>query len=154
MANFISCLRSSKIQKTRAGPLDGPKPNDIARRLNALALMNMQDIASADIISDLVNDYFIIRSIGNDESDSDLCDSSDDDCEYDPELDLVLDEEVNGSVNGDSVGVDLATCVEGLEHFADVIIPRDHAGDGPEMMAKKSKQTALFRARCNSSLQN
>ena len=56
VANFIS--------------LDGP--NDIAR-LNALALMNMQDIASADIISDLVNDYFIIRPIGNDESNSDLC---------------------------------------------------------------------------------
>ena len=32
-----------------AAPMDGPKPNDIARCLNALALMNMQDIASADI---------------------------------------------------------------------------------------------------------
>ena len=52
--------------------MDGPKPNDIARCLNALALMNMQDIASADIISDLVNDYFITQPIGNDESDSDL----------------------------------------------------------------------------------
>ena len=55
-----------------AAPMDGPKPNDIARCLNALALMNMQDIASADIISDLVNDYFITQPIGNDESDSDL----------------------------------------------------------------------------------
>ena len=54
-------------------PMDGPKPNDIARCLNALALMNVQDIASADIISDLVNDYFIIRPIGNGESNSDLC---------------------------------------------------------------------------------
>ena len=52
--------------------MDGPKPNDIARCLNALALMNMQDISSADIISDLVNDYFIIRPIGNDERNSDL----------------------------------------------------------------------------------
>ena len=52
--------------------MNGPKPNDIARCLNALALMNMRDIASADIISDLVNDYFIIRPIGNDESNSDL----------------------------------------------------------------------------------
>ena len=60
--------------------MDGPKPNDIARCLNALALMNMQDIASADTISDLLNDYFITRPIGNDESDSDLCESSDDDC--------------------------------------------------------------------------
>ena len=51
--------------------MDGPQPNDIARCLNALVLMNMQDIASADIISDLVNDYFIIRPIGNDESNSD-----------------------------------------------------------------------------------
>ena len=50
-------LRNSKM----AAPMDGPKPNDIARCLNALALMNMQDIASADIISDLVNDYFITR---------------------------------------------------------------------------------------------
>ena len=52
--------------------MNGPKPNNIARCLNALALMNMRDIASADIISDLVNDYFIIRPIGNDESNSDL----------------------------------------------------------------------------------
>ena len=51
--------------------MDGPKPNNIARCLNALALMNMQDIASADTISDLVNDYFITRPIGNDENDSD-----------------------------------------------------------------------------------
>ena len=56
-----------------AAPMDGPKPSDIACCLNALALMNMQDIASADIISDLVNEYFIIRSIGNDENNSDLC---------------------------------------------------------------------------------
>ena len=54
-----------------APPMDGLKPND--RCLNALALMNMQEYASADIISDLVNDYFIIRPIGNDESNSDLC---------------------------------------------------------------------------------
>ena len=54
-----------------AALMDGPKPTDIARCLNALALMNMQDIASADIISDLVNDYFIIRPIGNNESNSD-----------------------------------------------------------------------------------
>ena len=53
--------------------MDGPKPNDIARCLNALALMNMKHIASADIISDLVNDYFIIRPIGNDDNNSDLC---------------------------------------------------------------------------------
>ena len=44
--------------------VDGPKPNIIMRCLNALALMNMQDIASADINSDLVNDYFITRPIG------------------------------------------------------------------------------------------
>ena len=73
--------------------MDGSKPNDIARCLNALALLNMQDIASADIISDLVNDYFITRPIGNDENDSDLSELSDDEC--DPELDLVLDVEVN-----------------------------------------------------------
>ena len=84
----------------------------------------------------------------------DLCEWSNDDCECDPELDLVLDKEVNGSVNGDSVGVNLSTCVEGLEHLADIIIPQDHAGDGPEIMAKKSKQTALFRARRNCLLQN
>ena len=55
-----------------AAPMDGPKPNDIARCLNALALMNMQDIESADIIGDLVIDYFITRPIGNDESESDF----------------------------------------------------------------------------------
>ena len=115
--------------------MDGPKPNDIARCLNALALMNMQDIASADTISDLVNDYFITRPIGNDESDSDLCESSDDDYECDMELDLFLDEKANGSVNDDSVGVDLTTCVEGLEHLADFVMPRDPAGDDPETVS-------------------
>ena len=115
--------------------MDGPKPNDIARCLNALALMNMQDIASADTISDLVNDYFSTRPIGNDESDSDLCESSDDDCECDPELNLFLDEEANGSVNDDSVGVDLTTCVEGLEHLADFVMPRDPAGVDPETVS-------------------
>ena len=55
-----------------ATPMDRPKPNDTACCLNTLALMNMQEIASADIISDLVNDYFIRRPIDNDESDSDL----------------------------------------------------------------------------------
>ena len=47
-------------------------------------------------------------------------------------MDLVLDEEVNRSVNGDSVGDDLATCVEGLEHLTDVIMPRGHAGAGDD----------------------
>ena len=40
-------------------PMDTLKSNDITRCLNTLALMNMQDIASADINRDLVNDYFI-----------------------------------------------------------------------------------------------
>jgi len=39
------------------------------------------------------------RLIGNDESDSDLSESGDGEC--DPEFDLVMDEEVNGSVNGE-----------------------------------------------------
>ena len=52
--------------------MDGPKPNDIVRCVNTLALMNMQDIASADISSNLINDYFITRPIGNDESNYDL----------------------------------------------------------------------------------
>ena len=64
-----------------AAPMDGPKPNDIARCMKALALMTIQYVASADIISDLVNYYFITRPIDNDDIDSDLCASSDDDCE-------------------------------------------------------------------------
>ena len=74
-----------------------------------------------------------------------LCESSDDDCECDPELDLVLDEEVNGSVNGDSVGVDPATCVDGLEHLAGIVVPWDHAGDGPETVSD-------FRITCSCKL--
>ena len=76
-------------------PTDGPKPNNIAHCLNALALMNMQNIASADIISDLVNDYFITRPIGND---SDMSESSNDECDPEIGLELVLDVEVNGYV--------------------------------------------------------
>ena len=51
-----------------AAPMEGPKPNDIARCLTHI----IQDIASVDINSDLVNDYFITRPIGSDEMDSDL----------------------------------------------------------------------------------
>ena len=58
--------------------MDGPKPNDIACCLNALALMNVQDNASANIISDVENDYLIIRPTGNDESNSDLCECVED----------------------------------------------------------------------------
>ena len=49
-----------------------------------------------------MNDYFITRPIGNDDSDSDLSELSDDECDLEtgPEVDLVLDVEVNGSVNG------------------------------------------------------
>ena len=56
-ANFIvfTFFENSKM----GAPMDGSKPKDIARCLNALALMNMQNIASADINSDFVNDYFI-----------------------------------------------------------------------------------------------
>ena len=117
---FTICYENSQM----AAPMDGLKPNNIACCLNAQALMTVQDIANADIISDLVNVYFITRPIGNDESDSD------------PELDLVLDEEVNGSVNSDSVVVDLATCVEGLEHLAYIIIPLVHTCDGPKSVSE------------------
>ena len=82
--------------------MEGLKPDDIVRCLNALALMNMQDISSVDIISDLVNDCFIIRPNGKHNSDCDLTELSDDECdpEIGPELEWVLDLEVNGSVTG------------------------------------------------------
>ena len=44
-----------------------------AERYRSLSERTGVDIASAEIISDLVNDYFIIRPIGDDESNSDLC---------------------------------------------------------------------------------
>ena len=50
-----------------ATPMDRPKSNDVARCLNALALMNMQHIASSDILNELVSDYFVTRPIGNDD---------------------------------------------------------------------------------------
>ena len=83
-----------------AAPMEGLKPHDITRCLKALASMNVQDITSADIISDLVNENFITRPTGNDDSGSDLSKSSDDDPEIGPEVDLDLDLEVNGSANG------------------------------------------------------
>lgn len=92
-------LRKIKDGYAHNHGMDGPKTaksNDLARCFNALALVNMQYIASGDILNELVNDYFVTHPIGNDDSDSDLSDSSEDD--FDPEL----AEEVNGSVNGDS----------------------------------------------------
>ena len=68
--NFI-CVYD--LRKFQDGSTHGrTTPNNIACCLNALALMNMQNIASTDINSDLVNDYFITRLISNNESDSDL----------------------------------------------------------------------------------
>ena len=60
---FIIFERKSKM----ATPMDRPKSNDVARCLNALALMNMQHIASSDILNELVSDYFVTRPIGNDD---------------------------------------------------------------------------------------
>ena len=49
-------LRKSKMA-------DESNPDDVARCLNSLMLLNMHNIASKDVLSELVNDYFVTRPI-------------------------------------------------------------------------------------------
>ena len=59
----------------------GSNSDDVARYLNALTLMNMQDIAGEDIFSELVSVYFGTHPIGNSDDDTDVSGSSGDDCD-------------------------------------------------------------------------
>jgi len=64
---------------------DASKPDDVARCLNSLTLLNMRNIASGDVLSELVNDYFVTRPITNDDDDSDLSETELTEEESDPE---------------------------------------------------------------------
>ena len=52
--------------------------DEVARCLNSLTLLNMRNIASEDVLNELMNDYFVTRPIGDDS------DSSGSDVESEP----------------------------------------------------------------------
>ena len=84
--------------------VDESNSDDVARCLNSLTL-NMRNIASKDVLCELVNDYFITRPIASGEDDSDLSETK-----------LSCDEvESEGAI----------------EHLADVIMPHGN-GDAVE----------------------
>ena len=60
--------------------------NEVARCLNALTLLNMRNIASKDVLNELMNDYFVTCVIGDDS------DSSGGDCdvEWEPGQDWAV----------------------------------------------------------------
>ena len=111
-----------------AASIAGSNSDGVARCVNSLTLMNMQNIASGDFLCEFVSDYFETRPIGNSDNDSDLTESGRDNCD--------VEVDGSGSVTGDSEAVDdgPAAFTEGTEHLADVILPLGGAGDGPETM--------------------
>ena len=93
---------------------------DVAGCLNALTSLDMRNIASEDVLTDLVNDYFVTRPISNSNDDTE---SSDDDVDIDPDVHTAGD-----SDNSDD---DAATADRPAVFLADEIMPRDR-GDVPE----------------------
>ena len=131
--DFRHCLRSAKTKMA-----DASKPDDVARCLNSLTLLNMRNIASDDVLSELVNDYFVTRPITNDDDDSDLSETELTEEESDPEGsgparpgpggDSVTDTDSASVTTDDDDGAAFAGAIENL---ADEIMPRDN-GDTTE----------------------
>ena len=129
--DFRHCLRSAKTKMA-----DASKPDDVARCLNSLTLLNMRNIASDDVLSELVNDYFVTRPITND--DSDLSETELTEEESDPEGsgparpgpggDSVTDTDSATVTTDDDDGAAFAGAIENL---ADEIMPRGN-GDTTE----------------------
>ena len=61
-----------------AAPTGDATADEVARCLNSLTLLNMRNIASEDVLNELMNDYFVTRPIGDDS------DSSGSDVESEP----------------------------------------------------------------------
>ena len=61
-----------------AAPTGDATSDEVARCLNSLTLLNMRNIASEDVLNELMNDYFVTRPIGDDS------DSSGSDVESEP----------------------------------------------------------------------
>ncbi len=71
---------------------------DVVRWLNALSSMDMRSIASDDVLTSLVTDYFVRSQIDNTDDDSES-DSSDGD--VDTDIDPPVVDIVAGEVNND-----------------------------------------------------
>ena len=61
-----------------AAPTGDATADEVARYLNSLTLLNMRNIASEDVLNELMNDSFVTRPIGDDS------DSSGSDVESEP----------------------------------------------------------------------
>ena len=131
--DFRHCLHSAKTKMA-----DASKPDDVARCLNSLTLLNMRNIASDDVLSELVNDYFVTPPITNDDDDSDLSETGLTEEESDPEGsgparpgpggDSVTDTASATVTTDDDDGAAFAGAIENM---ADEIMPRGN-GDTTE----------------------
>ena len=122
--SFVDDLQKFKMA-------DESNTDYVAFCLNSLTLLNMHNIASKDVLCELVNDYFVTCPIVNGDDDSDLSET---------ETELSGDEvepEGIGTPGGDTVGGsvtvvtdddvsddDQAVFAGAIEHLADVIMPR------------------------------
>ena len=78
---------------------------DVVRCLNSLTSLDMRSIASDDVLTSLVTDYFVTRQIGNTDDDSES--DSSDDVDIDPPVVDIVGGEVNsGSESSASDGAD------------------------------------------------
>ena len=93
---------------------------DVAGCLNARTSLDMWNIASEDVLTNLMNDYFVMRPISNSDDDTEL---SDDDVDINPDVDT--------AGNSDSSDDDGTTADCPAMFLADEIMPRDR-GDVPE----------------------
>ena len=64
---------TSRTISKMAAPTGDATSDEVARCLNSLTLLNMRNIASEDVLNELMNDYFVTHPIGDD-SDSNDCD--------------------------------------------------------------------------------
>ena len=73
---------------------------DVVRWLNALSSMDMRSIASDDVLTNLVTDYFVRSQIDNTDNDSES-DSNDGDVDTVTDIDPPVVDIVAGEVNND-----------------------------------------------------
>ena len=83
------------MAETKKSPNDIIKEAEIARQLNSLCDINpnIMNLASKDILHDVICDYFLNRDLSDSESDPETCESDESDESEHPILGLQLHDE-------------------------------------------------------------
>ena len=122
------------LQKSKMA--DESNPDDVARCLNSPMLLNMHKIASKDVLSELVNDYFVTRLIASGDDDSDLSETELSGDEVEPKGSGTAGvgnntHTANASVTITTDDDDQVAFPGAIKHLADEIMPRGN-GDAME----------------------